>query len=173
MIDKTTPLGVLLEDIYTRQEADILINQLGELIDSLYRSNGAVSEKMDTYLSMSKKESLLAILEKSGVDINNTIHMQAQLNQFKKKISEVPTITLTFAYEPSAGTVKKICSWLSTNLDHRMLLDVEVDEEIMGGVMFTYKGLYRDFSVRKKFNDIASNGELQKMIQEAAKVSSS
>jgi len=58
----------------------------------------------------------------------------------------IDKITLTLAFEPSAGFQKEIVLWLEKNLGKKVVCDFVVNEGIIGGLIIEYHGKYKDYS---------------------------
>ena len=75
------------------------------------------------------------------------------LTQLKERVLALKTVTLEIAFEPSQETIENIHNWILKNIDTDYVLDIVVDNNIVGGVNLTYEGKYKDFSLKKKLDE--------------------
>lgn len=142
--------SVLFDLIITRSEANEVIRQLEALAESLYEIKNSVEENMDKILTQEVKEALRRVCRENGVDFKNVLAFQKFLENLKEALASLPAAKLTFAFEPKAGTVKKIAVWLENNLKEKVLIETEVNPAIVGGLLIEFKGNYKDYSLRNK-----------------------
>lgn len=76
------------------------------------------------------------------------------LADLKKQVAALPAISLTLAFTPGQETLNRISAWLKTNVAKDLLIDLMVDENIIGGAQIAYQGHYKDYSLAKKLKKI-------------------
>jgi F0F1-type ATP synthase delta subunit len=85
------------------------------------------------------------------------LHQEAdreKLGKFLEYIREsAPVIHMSFAAEPSAKAMQKIITWLRTEIDPNVLLQVGLQPSIAAGCVLRTTNKYFDFSMRKHFYD--------------------
>ncbi|MGI5826508.1 MAG: F0F1 ATP synthase subunit delta [Patescibacteria group bacterium] len=152
--------SVILDLVNTKSEANDLIKQLDGLIESLYEVKGSVESKMNKNLTQELKEALLKVCRKNKVDLNNAIAFQKFLESLKIAVQKIPLAKLSFAFEPNGDIIKKIASWIAVNLKEKVLIEIEVNPAIIGGLLIEFNGNYKDYSLRNKLSDFFKNREL-------------
>lgn len=127
----------LFSGVKTRQEAEDIV----EALQVLNKSRGArkdVSEK------------LLRQLGKMGRDSG----FGALLLEFEKLLFGANSVVLTLSFYPTEGVIHRICGWFEENLETRVILDLVVDPDIIGGLKVMCNDRFRDYSVRTKLEKI-------------------
>jgi F0F1-type ATP synthase delta subunit len=62
---------------------------------------------------------------------------------------------IVIAFEPRPEFIKKIILWLREELKQKVILDLILNSEIVGGAIIEYQGKELDFSIAKKIDEIA------------------
>lgn len=143
-----------MENIDTIEQAQRFQDQLDELSQQLFKVNVSVMEELDAVFSETEKDSFIAACEKEQADITNVSAVQKVVENLQKSIKEMPKLEIQIAVTPTEYIVKTISSWVETNTDGKRLLDISVNEKLIGGAAVSVNGLYRDHSVSKMLETI-------------------
>ncbi|SRR3989344_1045496 len=76
----------------------------------------------------------------------DTMHIPSSI---RKILKEVHRIKLTLAFDPSTEFEDKLYYWFKDAIKDLFILDIFVQRDIVGGFLFSYKGLYMDKSASK------------------------
>ncbi len=79
--------------------------------------------------------------------------VEEYLHGLIKAIDALPIIQIVLAFEPSEHAAKKIAEWFGEQNSEKMLLDIQYQPSIIGGVVIIKNGQYHDFSLQKKMKD--------------------
>lgn len=150
----------ILDIIQTQDEAKAMVTQLGLLIDNLYAAKQDVRERILQYVSYDKKEKIVALIMKNGVDIQNAVELQKFFIDLQTAIHEIPIVTLTLAFEPKQEFLASISSWFVIHTKKAVLLDILEDTRLGGGAIIEYRGSHRDYSLLKMLREKKEKGEL-------------
>jgi len=74
--------------------------------------------------------------------------MYKTIDEMRESIGKLPTIGLYVPHRPNAADELKYGEWLRTNINPELVLDVHVDDGVVGGCAITADGMWRDYSVR-------------------------
>ncbi len=70
-------------------------------------------------------------------------------------IDKGTTLTIFFVFIPDNSQVEGFGKWLREHLKNpELLFDVKIDSSLIGGCAISYKGVYRDYSLKAR---IAAN----------------
>ena len=86
----------------------------------------------------------------------NLLHedVRARLGEFIDVImQQAPVLHLSFASDPSSGTLQKIVVWLRHNIDPNALVHVGLQPGIVAGCTLRTTNRYFDFSLRKHLQE--------------------
>lgn len=70
------------------------------------------------------------------------------LDSIEKSADELPTVTLFLPFAPTLYETPRLGKWLRSNVDPRSLMEVKTDISLIGGCAVSYKGIYRDYSLK-------------------------
>lgn len=71
----------------------------------------------------------------------------------RENLADLPVLSMTLAFTPSRDFLTDIIKGLREQYENNLILDILVDENIIGGAVVTYKGQYRDYSLRKRLEE--------------------
>jgi len=95
------------------------------------------------------------------IDIKDTLQFQNFLKELQQRVENIPVIMLHFAFNPKEEILRSVLNWFLENLKKEVVLDIEVDQNLIGGAVVVYNGIYKDYSLRKKFEDKIKMGEIK------------
>lgn len=144
-------MSAILNFCFTKQQAAELISRLDKALASLFTTKGNLEDKLSAYLSYQEKDEIIGIFEQNKIDTNNISSIQNCLKNLIQEIETAPVLTLRLSFDPNTQTVSKIHNWLALNLKKGVLLDIAVDETLMGGAIIEYNGRYKNYSLKKRF----------------------
>jgi hypothetical protein len=84
--------------------------------------------------------------------------MYQMLDDIRKDVGDLPTVGLYVPHRPNAPDELKYGAWLREKVNPELVMDIHVDDGVVGGCAITAAGMWRDYSVRyymrKKRDDI-------------------
>lgn len=138
----------ILSKIRTKEEGEKLLQEVEILIASLYEEEGRGFESaLRTRVRQWVSDKLLLGFEKEGGD------RQRYLKELKERLENLKTLGLTLAFEPTEASLDKFSSFIKKNLGEDVVLDISLDKSILGGAIIVWKGRWRDFSLRRLFEE--------------------
>ena len=72
----------------------------------------------------------------------------------KEEIKNLKIAKITLAIDPSEDTISLISDWINKNLGDGIILDLSKDESILGGVIISIDGVYKDQSLKKNLEEL-------------------
>ncbi|MHA2426598.1 MAG: hypothetical protein ACXADB_00960 [Candidatus Hermodarchaeia archaeon] len=138
----------ILSKIRTTQEAEKLTEEIDILLNSFFENQGrgfdlALRDKVRAWVSQALRDELSA----HKVDGKNYLEgLKGELGKYKK-------LKLGLAIEPSQTTIESIHSFAQKNIGDKVLLEISYMPALLGGVVIVFEGKYRNFSLKKVFED--------------------
>lgn len=77
---------------------------------------------------------------------------EGELRSFQKSISDLPVIKLIVASDPKPRVISTLSKWIKDKVDPYAIIDFEVEPEILGGAIISWKGKYKDVSISSKLD---------------------
>lgn len=136
----------IFSKIKTKESLDLFKEEIELLLKSLYKS-----ERQNFNSVLSNKVRAFVVEFIRNKTASGDFNLEGYLRELIDRAQELPTITLFLAFEPSENTLDHFYSFISSACRQPVLLEVNYDPTIIGGVVIIYKGEYRDFSFRKIF----------------------
>ena len=138
----------LIAKIRTTDEREKLNEELDLLLESLYREKGAGFEST----MFSKIRYWVSEIIKSEVS-NNSSEIEIYLKEIISHMGNLKVLSLKLAFEPTDTSIDKFFAFVRKNVGEGIILSFEYDPRLLGGAVITYKGEYRDFSLRRLFEN--------------------
>lgn len=145
----------ILSLLKTTENANNFISLIDTFIPALYMQNGLKTEDLmqktfPSYLANEIRKNLS--LEK--IELKNREEIKKYLTELKGKIENTTTLSLTLAFDPTSAFITMIYRWVNENLAKDFLLLIKTDPKILGGIIIEFSGLYRDYSLKKRIENI-------------------
>lgn len=138
----------LFSRVRTIEERSKLVSEIDLLLSSIYEDQGKGFESC----LKNKVRHWVSEIVRSEIS-NDPSAMHEYLGQVKNELEKLEVIKLTLAFEPSDATIDKFFDFVAKNVEERVVLEFEFDARILGGALITYKGEYRDFSLKRLFEE--------------------
>jgi len=138
-----------LEEITKTQQ--IILKNRNELSTLSKIVEGKVDEELKIFFEKLEKEKIIP---------RNLDQQSLFLEKFKKYLQSLPEIKLEIAFLPSRKFLSRINQWLEEEFGQKVILDLIINPEIVGGAIIEYQGNWRDFSLRKEIDKLISQKTL-------------
>ena len=79
--------------------------------------------------------------------------IRQRIEELANKLRSCKSIQITLAFEPDEPTTTYLSEWIKKNVDPQMIIDLQFDKTIIGGMLLIAGGVYKDYSVRKKLSN--------------------
>ena len=144
-----------LSDFFTtKAEADDFLSQLTTLAEMFFRTNFNFENALTQQLGITKADRFLAVMRANNVNPASLPTVKEFVSVLIQKITTMPVITLTVAFEPNKQVLKSVSEWFVVNTKKQMLFDIRIDRTIIAGAAINYEGKFSDFSIRETFNQV-------------------
>jgi F0F1-type ATP synthase delta subunit len=78
----------------------------------------------------------------------------AEMDQLNKRLESLPPLTIYLAFEMPDNEIAALAQNIRASLNSNLIfLDLRKDPNLIGGLAMVYKGIYKDYSVRKKIDE--------------------
>lgn len=86
-------------------------------------------------------------------DLAKATERQTLLDNLETILKVAPTVTMSFATEPSAAFMSKMAGWFRSSVHPSLLIRVGLQPNIAAGFVLQTGGKVYDFSLRSKFTE--------------------
>jgi hypothetical protein len=151
----------IISRIRTTDERDALIAEIDMLLANLYEHKGAgFTSALHSQVRVWVAEEL-----RNGIP-ENIDAVENYLKSMKERLEKLKVISLKIAFEPTDSSIDKFSDFSRKNISPDVILDITTDAKIYGGAEITYNGEFRDFSLKRLFQEEYSKqkDELMKII---------
>lgn len=125
----------------TPAEGDLLMDELNQVYESLYRSDPLALEKI-----LKEKIRLeVAELLKRDLKGDRGGFLKSLIQTLKKRKS----LKLSVGIIPNESLIEDLFNWARQNISEDILIDINTSKDVIGGAVISYNGKYFDYSLRK------------------------
>lgn len=150
----------------TKIEANDFSTRLSTLTEQLYETNFNLEKAVVDQFGSNKKAKLMIMLRDNNISTESNAALKQFFDRLQEKMRAMPVLSVTLAFEPNSQTLEALSQWFLLNEKKQVLFDIIVDQKIIAGASFTFRGKFLDCSIREIFerifqetvNNKASNG---------------
>lgn len=80
----------------------------------------------------------------------NKANLSQIFDALEAEVSNLPVLTIYFAFEPGRDELHRIGDFLRKNFGPKFIFDAKFDPTLIAGCAFVWKGGYKDYSLRAR-----------------------
>jgi F0F1-type ATP synthase delta subunit len=145
--EKTAILSV----IKTTQTLDQFVLDLEKYDEMLFKTSKKEKRDFEAYMDLRYENINKFYLSKYAS--KSFIELSKELVDLLTWLSQVDHFNLTLAFFPDGAFVNTLFTWCTGNIKYPVILNIEVDPNIIGGVVLNLKGKYIDYSLDKMLTE--------------------
>jgi F0F1-type ATP synthase delta subunit len=138
----------------TKSQASDFLARLSKIAESIYKDNFDLEKSLTEQFDIQKKEKFMVFLRNNNVSVGSISEVSEFFDQLETAITNLPTLSLTLAFEPKQETMKMLSEWFLQNVKKQFLFEISVDPNLIGGVEINFSGKSLDYSIKELFDKI-------------------
>jgi hypothetical protein len=143
----------LLKTDRDRTMALLFLNNLSE---NLYKTDTSLANFIKKNENDPFAKMILSQFPQGWLQMSDKTNIENKIAELKKTVEVLPTIGLTIAIHPNEELLQTLEKWAASNFKTKVIFDIRVNPEILGGAIVVRGGNYKDFSLSKKIDEIFS-----------------
>lgn len=170
---ETSAYDSLLLHVRTKVEADFLIDKIEDLTNSLYQlTKESFSQIVRRNLPSNLGEALYSELSKHNLTFEHPKELKTYLTTLKELLQNMQTVSLTVSFSPSDELLTDISEKAKLLFGANVLVELHVQEDLIGGAIVVTHGKFTDASVKSKLSKVFQTNaqEIKDILQEGNKV---
>lgn len=132
----------------TKAQAADFSARLSLIAQAIYHTNFSLENALMEQFGIAKKDAFMTMLRDNNIQSEANSDIITFFTKIQEKITNLPLLTLTIAFEPKPSTLQSLSEWFMLQLKRHVLFDITVDSTIIAGATITYNGKYKDYSVK-------------------------
>ena len=141
-------ISQLLQSIKTIEDRNRLYSGIELVSEAIYKE-GELLKVLDSQISKNLREYI-------GDGTSQEV-VSEKLSDLKNSLADLAVVKLTLAFEPSESTIDKIITFVRQTLSEKIILEVRFEPKILGGVILEFRGLYRDYTLKSRLDEVFKN----------------
>lgn len=149
-MDEQKLLSTIIQNTYSTADLNRRISLARQYTEGLLFAG-----EMTSPADFAKKRSLnledgqsLAQWDKEFFSEFTPENVYARFNKLKEEAKKLPVITVYLPFNPDYDDIVRIGIWLRKTLaDPRIVMDIKINPNLLGGCAYVWKGVYHEFSL--------------------------
>ncbi|HSW87735.1 MAG TPA: F0F1 ATP synthase subunit delta [Candidatus Saccharimonadales bacterium] len=138
----------------TKSQANDFCTRLAAVAEQVYQTNFNLEKTLMDQFSLQKKDAIITFLRNNNISVESNSGLKNFLTSMQEKITALPVLSLTVAFEPKEQTLKTISEWFMLNMHQQVVFIITVDPTILAGAVISFNGKFSDVSIKSTFNRI-------------------
>jgi len=138
----------LLDQLMTVDDVEKLKNEVEILRSAVFKLGKKNEDAFEQTLKNDVRTWVAEAIRKILAD--QTVDKQKFLQDLSEELKKLKPVQITLASQPSQALLEKMHDWLNVQVHPGILLDIQYEPAILGGMVIAADGKYHDFSLRKK-----------------------
>lgn len=130
----------ILVNINTKKEAEELSDLVEDVSREIKGDLSKLTQTLPKYIKEPHNSAIISYMKEKSVE---------ELSKLAVFLKEIEELKLTISFTPKKDHLEEIISWTKKNIGPEMVIKFETDETILGGAVLSFKGRYKDYSLRK------------------------
>lgn len=134
--------------IRTQEEAALALREIDIILESLFK------KRRQNFLAKNLRAATFANISKILSKRPGRQLLELSLSRMSNELTNRERLEITLAIEPTEDLVQTIYDWAVEKLGDNVLLQFDKDPRIVGGLIFSYKGIFKDLSLAAQIDKI-------------------
>lgn len=137
----------MISTILTVEDARRTREKLNNIQENIFSTNYNLEKSLDSFLSQEEKQEFKSFFSQNNLNLKTPKEINLGIEKIQESIDKMPLVILTTAFKPTVSSIRKFSNLLSERNKERVLLSLNVNPQILGGVLIELNGNFRDYSL--------------------------
>jgi F0F1-type ATP synthase delta subunit len=139
---------------HTKAQANDFLIKLSSFSEEIYKNDFNLEKSLSDSFGVEKKDKFVIFLRNNNVNTASTADIKNFLDKLAEKITKLPVLSLTLAFEPNEQTLNILNEWFVINIKKQFIFDISINPNLIAGVVLNFNGKFLDYSINQKFDQI-------------------
>lgn len=140
--------------LLTQEDVDFLHADIEKICHNLFLVNSSKKGRSWRESIHPKNRAVLEnVFSPQFFDQGSLEEKRKKLVLLQKELRSLPLLRVTLAFDPSRAFLEEIANWARRSFDPAVVLSVETEPAILGGVVVSFAGRYLDNSLRRRLQE--------------------
>ncbi len=140
----------------TKGQALDFASRIAAIAETIYHTNFSLERALTEQFGVQKKDRFIALLREQQISTESRNALKEFFALLSEKVTSLPVLALTLAFEPSDTVLQAISQWFLLNAKKQVLMDIQIDRSLIAGATLTFNGKFKDYSIRTQFQKVVS-----------------
>lgn len=137
-------LDIILENTYTMPDLKHRVRILKNYLEAKIFNKTSIEE------TIPDDSSWLASLPHDFLEQFNKNNISELFENLEQEINKITPLVIYLSLDMNEQVKSKISAWLRQNLTQKIIFETRFDPSLIGGLAFTFNGIYKDYSMRTR-----------------------
>jgi len=146
-------LELILSDTYIKNQAEKKIIALKNyLLEDIFTTGKDIKTKKNV-VDSPQLATWVANFDKKALSMITPQNIYATFETLEKDIKTIEPLILYLPYELPDEEISQIGTKLRADYGNKFLIEVNIDPNLIAGCALSFKGIYKDYSIKQKIAD--------------------
>lgn len=127
--------------------------RFSSIVEKMYTTSFNFQNEVNSTLPYDEAKALWELLGIKDVNTSNKNKLTDFIDGINDRLNTLEVVELVTAYYPTLEDLQSICDWFEINKQKKVILDIKVNQDIIGGIILKYQGKSTDLSLRKSLQE--------------------
>lgn len=147
-------ISILLDRCLTVADRNDLKKRILKIKSDVYTVKFKFEEKLKNEVYFNEFSGLIKLAEKMEVNISNKAEINDFLIYIVDLLDGLEVVEIELAVLPQQIILESIIDWFEINLKKRIILNININPELIGGVVLKLEGRSLDYSLKRNIEEL-------------------
>ena len=142
----------LVSGIITTHRLNLFNEAIDIIINMLYQPNTDVNKALDEQMPINSVSEDLIVYLKEVLAAEGKNGAIAYLKAVKEGLYAIPKVKVMLAFDPTVLYLEELHNIMKELLNKMFLIELEIDQQLVGGLVMINEGYYTDLSLKSHVN---------------------
>ncbi|NTU46077.1 hypothetical protein HGA88_00430 [Candidatus Roizmanbacteria bacterium] len=138
-------IASITELVQTVSEKNELFKQIERVSEFLYQSD-SILNVIQKHVEFEFATQLVAYMHEHHITTPSGV--EKVLQEIKNELKDRPVLQISLSPATPLHSLELMKTWITTNVKQPVLLDIQHNPSIIGGLVLAFEGRYRDYSYK-------------------------
>ncbi|GEM_PF-2171597 len=143
----------LITSLKTTREVADFVSEIDTLMLTFFKSEDPSLEKALSSIGVDSARKIAQFFQKNNFDTGNKDVIIDFFETLKSLMKKFKVIKLVLAFNPTHKTIENIYNFVKDIAGIGYIFDLEVSEDILGGIIIIFNGKYSDLTLKRDIEE--------------------
>lgn len=149
----------LLDPIVTQKQALEFVSGIDCLLEQMYTTSLSWEDQLQQCLSEVQMNIIQQLLKINQIQAGDHVAVEKTLTQLKQHLANINEYDISLAIDLPVHNLTNITRWLRNHTGKNVMLKIDVQPDLLAGIILNKEGTRIDYSLKEKINTMLQQSE--------------